>query len=513
MRNLIVCCDGTWNTADQRQDGVPVPTNVIRLYNALADKAKGGVAQIKYYHPGVGTEAGLIDRALGGATGAGLNRNIMSAYQWLCRQYQPQDRMYLFGFSRGAYTVRSLAGLIAHSGLLDLANVAPEEGWKRVERVFQRGYRDRRETRTDWKKDKWQFQSVKGSEDIPIYMVGVWDTVGALGIPNDLALLNLLDASDEHMFHDTTLSPLIEHARHAVALDEIRASFQPTLWIDEHGGDLQQVWFPGVHSDVGGGYRETGLSDGALQWMIDEAAAVGLAFEKNIVAQIVPDFRGVLHDSYKDVFKLMPNQPRSAPRLDVKNADVSSSAAKRRDSPPISDAPYRATLPLLTKGDSRTLTVYAAQPWNETGLYLEQGVTYRFKAEGQWVDGSVACGPEGTNDGHFHPAETAHLIGTAIGELETLFKKATGNREADFRFTKRHDRIDGRRVPWFCLIGAIANGGKANANGQPGDHETFVIGGGCSYKPKQSGYFYTYANDAWNFYRNNRGSVELTVSR
>jgi len=516
MRNLVVCCDGTWNTAEQRHDGVPVPTNVIRLYNALGDSTNG-VEQLKYYHPGVGTEARWWDRVMGGATGAGLDANIMSAYHWLCRNYRSKDNIYLFGFSRGAYTVRSLAGLVSFSGLLDLENVAPEEAWKRVNDVFQKGYRDRRETRKDWKKRKWKFHSLDGTEDLPIHMVGVWDTVGALGIPNDLALLNLLDASDEHMFHDTRLGSAIKHARHAVALDEIRATFQPTLWTNAHNGDLKQVWFPGVHCDIGGGYRETGLSDGALKWMIDEAAAVGLGFKEDMVSQIRPDARGVLHESYTDVFKLLPNQPRSAPRLDFKAnaapADLHASVIERRKSPPISHAPYRATVPLLKAGKSHGVTVYAMRPWNETGLYLEQGVTYRFEAEGEWLDGKIACSPEGTNDGDFQPAEVAHVIGSALGELETLFKKATGNREANFRFTKRHDRLEGERVPWFCLVGAIANGGRADANGQPGAHETFKIGATRSYTPKQSGYFYAYANDAWNFYENNRGSVALTVSR
>lgn len=517
MRNLVVCCDGTWNTAEQRHDGVPVPTNVVRLYNSLAVDADG-VEQLKYYHPGVGTEAGLWDRVMGGATGAGLDRNIMSAYHWLCRNYVSEDRVYLFGFSRGAYTVRSLAGLVSLAGLLDLDGVeSPDEAWKRVERVFQRGYRDRRETRKDWKNQNWKFHSLGGDENLPIHMVGVWDTVGALGIPNDLALLNLLDASDEHMFHDTRLGPSIQHARHAVALDEIRASFQPTLWINEHGNDLKQVWFPGVHCDVGGGYRETGLSDGALKWMIEEAAAVGLGFDEQMVDQIEPDARGVMHESYTDVFKLLPNQPRSAPFLDFEGdiapKHVHASVIDRRENPPISHAPYRATVPLGEAAESRKITVYAMLPWNATGLYLEGGVKYRFTAEGEWLDRDIACGPEGTNDGKFQPSEVAHLIGSAIGELETLFKKATGNRDANFRFSKRHDRLKGERVPWFCLVGAIANGGRADERGLPGTHETFKIGAECSYTPERSGYFYAYANDAWNFYENNRGSIALTVSR
>ncbi|HEX6993248.1 MAG TPA: DUF2235 domain-containing protein [Gammaproteobacteria bacterium] len=520
MRNLIVCCDGTWNTADQRHDGVPVPTNVVRLFNALADTNPSGTQQLKYYHPGVGTEPGWWERALGGATGAGLDRNIMSAYHWLCRNYVANDRIFMFGFSRGAYTVRSLGGFIVACGLLALDGIPPEIAWARIEHVFRHGYRDRRETIEDWKRRKekpaWRFHEVDGKELIPIHMIGVWDTVGALGIPDDLALLNLLDASDEHAFHDTALSDQVLHARHAVALDEIRASFQPTLWTGHHP-DLKQVWFPGVHCDVGGGYRETGLSDGALRWMIEEATAQGLGFRDDMLEQIQPDPRGVLHDSYTDVFRLLPNKPRSVPRLDAPNGEtppyLHSSVIERRKCPPISDAPYRPTVPSLGVNESHEFTVHAINPWNETGLYLEPGATYRFEAEGQWMDRNIACGPDGTNDGDFQPAEIGHLLATALGEIETRFKKITGNDQANFRFTKRHDRIDGERVPWFCLIGAIANAGGVDDKGKPGEHETFKIGSGCEHTVRQEGYFYAYANDAWNFYENNRGSVKLKVTR
>ena len=512
MRHLVVCCDGTWNTADQRHDGVPVPTNVVRLFNALADKGADGVEQLKYYHPGVGTEPGRWDRVMAGATGAGLDRNIMSAYHWLCRNYRSGDRIFLFGFSRGAYTVRSLGGFVTSCGLLEVEDLAPDTAWERIEHLFKHGYRARRERISDWLEKGWKFHA-NGSTEILIHLIGVWDTVGALGIPNDLALLNLLDASDEHEFHDTSLSKRVEHARHAIALDEIRASFQPTLWIENDTSDLKQVWFPGVHCDVGGGYRETGLSDGALKWMIDESEALGLGFRKDMLEQIAPDPRGVLHDSYIDLFKLMPNQPRSAPLLEVGNPEAHESVIERRKCPPITHAPYRETRQPLAVGSSCEVTVYALQPWNETGIYMKAGQRYRFEATGQWLDRNVACGPEGANDGDFQLGELGHLIGSAFGELETLFKKAVNNRDADFKFTKRHDRLEGERVPWFCLIGAIANGGRSNHNGAPSEHETFKIGAAREYDVQKPGYFYAYANDAWNCYENNRGSVTLKVTR
>ncbi len=518
MRNLVVCCDGTWNTAEQRHDGVPVPTNVVRLYNSVASRNEAGVQQIKYYHPGVGTEPGWWDRKMGGATGKGLDQNIQSAYRWLSANYRSGDRIFLFGFSRGAYTVRSLAGMIACCGLLKYepeSQPGKDGAWQRLEHVFRRGYREHLETIHDWKKRNWAFHKIGSSYEIPIHMIGVWDTVGALGIPDDLALLNLLDASDEHAFHDTSLSESVLHARHAVAMDEIRASFRPTLWTGTHP-DLKQVWFPGVHCDVGGGYRETGLSDGALKWMMDEAQALELGFDPDMADQVRPHSQGVLHESYTDMFKLLPNHPRSVPLLDFQGEpppELHRSVIDRRQHPPISHAPYRRTRPLLAAGESCEFPIYALNPWNETGLYLEKGVTYRFEASGEWLDRSVSCGPGGTNDGDFQPAELAHMIGSALGELETLFRKMTRNDQANFRFTKRHERLGGKRVPWFCLVGAIANADGVDNRGEPHPHETFRIGAGTSYTPEASGYFYAYANDAWNFYENNRGSVMLVVSR
>jgi uncharacterized protein (DUF2235 family) len=139
MRNLVVCCDGTWNTPDQRHDGVPVPTNVVRLYNAVAEQDGEGNLQLSYYHTGVGTEGSWWQRIAGGSFGEGLGKNIQSAYKWLGVNYLPGDRIFLFGFSRGAYTVRSLGGMIASCGLLDLSQVGHGEVWDRVGTAYTEG--------------------------------------------------------------------------------------------------------------------------------------------------------------------------------------------------------------------------------------------------------------------------------------------------------------------------------------------------------------------------------------
>ena len=507
MTNLVISCDGTWNTADQQDGGVSTATNVFRLHSCVADQGANNVAQKKYYHPGVGTDPGLLNRVLGGGIGLGLDRNIQSAYGWLCRTYQRGDAIYLFGFSRGAYTVRSLGGLTTRCGLLDLSGMSDDEAWKRVEIVFTRGYRQRKETREDWSQRGWKFhQSKPGSQDIGIHFIGVWDTVGALGIPSHLGVLKLLEEPDKYKFHDTTLSDLVAHGRHAIALDEMRGSFQATLWTKvKPGHDVKQVWFPGVHSDVGGGYRETGLSNGALKWMIEEAAGQGLGFNAAMTKQIAPDFRSHLHDSLDGVFKFLPSVPRSAPPLHEAGVRLHASLVERRQSPPIAQAPYGESRGLKA-GESATFAIFAINPWNRTGLYLEAGATYTFKADGQWLDRTTASGPAGMKDGNFQPSEIAHVLANIAGDAEILFRRLSGNDATDFFTTKRHEELN-----WFSLVGTIANG--AGEDEEMGADEVIAIGAGREHKPKRSGYLYAYANDAWNFYDNNRGSVQLTVTR
>ncbi|HEU4619545.1 MAG TPA: DUF2235 domain-containing protein [Gammaproteobacteria bacterium] len=505
MKRIVICCDGTWNTPGESDAGVPVPTNVVRLFNAVAEVDAQGTEQLKYYHPGVGTDGSWWDKLSGGSTGRGLDRNIMSAYRYLCDHYSPDDAIFLFGFSRGAYTVRSLGGLIAHCGLLRTADLTHAEAWRRIEQVFEQGYRRGSEKREHWESRGWAFHNRLGTV-VNIRFLGVWDTVGALGIPNDMAVLKLLDSLHDYTFHDTVLGESVETARHAVALDEIRASFQPTLWSAKDGADALQMWFPGVHSDVGGGYRETGLSDGALTWMIDEASKCGLAFHERMLDQIKPNYLDTLHDSCTGLFSLFPTQPRSAPRL-MEGNGVHKSALDRLADPPISQCPYRIEREI---GDlaSAKFEIFAMQQWNPTGLWLEAGRTYVFEASGEWMDGTVKCGPEGTDDGHFQPGELLQAAGSVWGKVEQAWKKVTGNQAADFRLTKRHEHM-----PWFSLVGSIANGSGVDKKDRLEPHESFLIGTGCEYTPRKPGYFYAYANDAWNCYSNNRGKVELTVTR
>nr|WP_325262189.1 DUF2235 domain-containing protein [uncultured Rhizobium sp.] len=518
--NLILCCDGTWNTPDDMDGGQPSPTNVRKIYNAVADKDATGIKQDAYYHPGVGTDGTWWRRAVEGGTGKGLADNIKGAYKWLASTYKSGDQIYLFGFSRGAYTVRSLGGMISKCGLLDIkASKLDEEGtWKAIEAIFTE-YRAESEAGAKRKQSgKIHFHNVApgGTRNAStlIQFIGVWDTVGALGIPDDMGFLNLLDNPENHEFHDTTLGSAVLNARHAVALDEFRQSFMPTLWVKPDGwtGTLKQVWFPGVHGDVGGGYAATGLSDGALLWMMNEAKSCGLVFREGAENQLRPDPRGVLHDSASGIFAKLKTRPRAVPHVTATpSEDLHSSASERHRTPPLSQGRYRhANADLPAEVD-----VFARDHWNDTGIFLQKGITYTFVAKGEWTDGTVLCNADGPKDGgNFQAGEIAHIASSGLGQLEKAWKWSTGNQQVDFWWTRREEEL-----PWFSLIGVIANDVPPPAQQQTPKngilklpHEVFLIRSKAKFTPKGDGYLYCFANDAWGAYGNNRGSVRLTVA-
>ena len=307
-RNLVVCCDGTWNDPGDEDDGVAAPSNVVKLLNAV-NLESTDPPQLTQYQPGVGT-GGPLDKLAGGAMGFGLQQDIRDCYYWLADKYRPGDRIFLFGFSRGAFTARCLAGMICRLGIVDREGERPLDDL--VQQAYVRGYRNREDLSRDL--------FVTDSEQV--HFLGVWDTVGALGVPDGKVLLQWLDDPIRYQFHDTALSPNVAHARHAVAIDERRGSFSPTLWKEESKDaheDAKELWFPGVHSDIGGGYRERGLSDGALMWMMDEARGCGLRYRPGAVDRLSPDPEDVLHDSREGIMKLLVTAPRTIPSLDSKD--------------------------------------------------------------------------------------------------------------------------------------------------------------------------------------------------
>ena len=265
-KRIAFCCDGTWDSANNK-------TNVYKLYKALSVSGQ----QMPFYDDGVGANLLPLEKLLGGAFGFGLFGKIKEAYKKIAHVYEQDDEVFLFGFSRGAYTARSLGGMITACGL-PTKNFTDDL----VDTVFD-AYRNKANRQTILKK-----LANNNMYNAKIKMIGVWDTVGSLGIPSVIGKVDPL----VYGFLDTSLSPNVQNAYHALAIDEMRCEFPPTLWTSAPapGQNLEQVWFCGVHSDVGGGEPEDGdsstaLSDITLSWMIDKASALGLDFDTTITAQ------------------------------------------------------------------------------------------------------------------------------------------------------------------------------------------------------------------------------------
>lgn len=306
MKRLAIFCDGTWNSADQATDGVPSPSNVVKLALRVA-KRDGEVPQVVYYDQGVGT-GNSLDKFTGGAFGKGLDDNLHAAYRFLMLNYEMGDQIYLFGFSRGAYTVRSLAGMVRKCGILHRR--ATDRYHEAIE-IYSDPHHPNDAGPTNFRRD----HSLAEDANIPIRMIGVWDTVGALGVP--VRGLRWLTA-DEYRFHDVELSGSVERAYQALAIDERRAPFEAARWTYKPKNEqvVEQVWFCGVHSDIGGGYprdRQPGLlSDFTLAWLRDKAADAGLAIDHEADVAFPPraDHRATLHNSKTGLYRLTPGIDR-----------------------------------------------------------------------------------------------------------------------------------------------------------------------------------------------------------
>jgi uncharacterized protein (DUF2235 family) len=308
MKRLVICCDGTWGTPDQLDESrTPVPTNVTKLAECVANKDTQGVEQRMFYNPGVGT--GPLDHVLGGAFGVGLSQKIKDAYMFIVETFALEDELYLFGFSRGAYTARSLAGLIRNAGVL-----RPHYA-SRLDEAYEL-YRDRSNV-THPRSTQAKLFRATYSHQPRIKFIGVWDTVGALGIP-ELPLPVPTHINDRWKFHDVELSTTVDFAYHALALDESRKSFEPTLWDKQDGAPeeqvLQQMWFAGTHGNVGGGWGQAGLSDIALLWLVTKARACGLNINLNdLDPKLAPNQEGPLQDSMTWYYRLVGDGTRYLP--------------------------------------------------------------------------------------------------------------------------------------------------------------------------------------------------------
>ena len=343
-KSIVFCADGTWNgpgQGEEQEDDGGRRTNVYKLFlnldGALAEGTlrsayeqervltgpDGRVVQVAKYLHGVGDSKNFLVRILGGGGGAGLVTRIVRGYTFISRNFEEGDRIFIVGFSRGAYTARALAGLIAARGVLDpkqndltnrdQAYRLGSAEWFTYRRGALKTKPNLLHRLAEISVDLPRFLSSEATAaripDVTMEAVVVWDTVGALGIPAyNLKTDTQLDA---FQFADLILSQKVRHGLHAVSIDEQRANFTPTLW--DADPRITQVLFPGAHADVGGGYpdSESGLSDCALQWITNELTRLKVAFAARPVVTLKPDACGKIHMPWTDApWNILPRGSR-----------------------------------------------------------------------------------------------------------------------------------------------------------------------------------------------------------
>jgi uncharacterized protein (DUF2235 family) len=402
-RKLVVCCDGTWNTPRNE-------TNVFRTYRFLRERLgapaevtqKAGVATcggrahdgsevLLFYDQGVGTD--WFWRLAGGAAGVGLSDNVRDAYHFLAHNFVPGSEIYVFGFSRGAYTARSLCGFIKAAGLLE--RPSPKDVWRAYLDLYATAPRIVARPR-GWSPARVRSWLVERAGDavgrlggdvarlprhegVTVRFVGVYDTVGALGVPLPVAA-----RVNEPIvgFHDTTLGDTVEHAVHALAVDERRGPYVPTLWTQAEdapppaGQSVLQVWFPGVHSDVGGGYRDKGIGNITWDFMMRQAARRGLVLDP---AQPTPPLTlGRLpaqHESFDETWRKLSADLKLVPE-GVRSVGLKVTGPRGE--------------PLVAAGDVRLHPCLVDRLGQRCTTILDQGRNHR--QEGEYRPANVAAG-------------------------------------------------------------------------------------------------------------------------
>ncbi|QFY42616.1 DUF2235 domain-containing protein [Candidatus Methylospira mobilis] len=513
-KNLVVFCDGTWNRVDRTTvDGHPCPTNVLSLFEATLPADRNNNPQIVHYIEGVGTRR--MERLSGGGFGYGISDNIKNAYAFIISNYEPGDRIFLFGFSRGAYTARSIAGLIRNMGILKREKL----------HLINKAYDCYKDTSDEWHPNSDQskaFRAENTHQNETIWFLGVWDTVGALGAPFGLVPGWIVNKLFKCNFHDVLLSSSIESAYHALAIDERRWPFRPTLWTlnqthrernqlnkDSTGVFLyEQKWFPGVHSNVGGGYADQGLSDCSLAWMADKAAARGLNIDLGMLVDppFAPDLSKDIDDSQTIFYRIATVLFVKLPGMVIRSVfpasdrplldhlrfngdyvrpiddpeDLSECAKKKLAINQPCYCPRNNPARELDINETVQVSICAAQYWNHSGVLVKPGQSFHFEASGTWCDSDYQSPPDGYEN---YPGK--HWMSW-------------------FKWSRRC-----RTANWFVLIGAV---GKTCSNGK-----MHVLGAGkyaeAPFTPQREGELLCFANDTFGFYRNNSGAVTLKITR
>ncbi|MCF6319322.1 MAG: DUF2235 domain-containing protein [Proteobacteria bacterium] len=354
-KNIVLCADGTGQSG-----GVGSNTNVWRIYDAI-DIKHPKVKQLTFYDNGVGTNKNILMKTMGLVFGFGLSKNIRELYKYAVMHYKKGDNLYLFGFSRGSHTIRLLAELICTFGLLnpksfdnekelDKAINALQKQFKSAIRlawwknIFTSSSTDKEAKRRKLTESKLSIKRKKYEKnlhaliqkqttnkhkdshdtqenihkDVKIQFIGVWDTVSAVGMPIEEMRNSLLFA--HHAFVDHKLNRLVQRACHALAIDEKRHTFKPELWDQTDAIDqqrIEQVWFSGVHTNVGGGYRKDQLAHVSLEWMMNQAHEKGLLFRESRKKEFSQqgNYNGTMYDSRSGLAAFYRYKPRNIQEL------------------------------------------------------------------------------------------------------------------------------------------------------------------------------------------------------
>jgi uncharacterized protein (DUF2235 family) len=523
-KDIVICMDGTWSNPSEK-------TNVFKLFQSLKangtqfvgpSAATGGYAfrdadnLSAFYLEGVGT-SGWEDKMLGGVMGVGLHARVLHAFILASAAYEPGDDIWIFGFSRGAWSARSLAGMIARVGLMTPEETRDEEAGLIANKLWLLN----KQTRGGDRGDRfWD-----GVAETPIKLVGVWDTVGSLGVPffNGIKPIDLIEkhAMD---FADLDLSPRVRHGRHALAIDEHREDFTPTLWNPRD--KVLQVWFSGGHSDVGGGYPDAGLSDIALQWMAEEIKEIDKQFPfdlSKLDPNPAPNFKQHRHDEAQKLIWQIRTKPREIPddaelhpsvfeRLQAIRSYRPSVLKKLKKLAYIGDwstaghaddvFPVEEPAPSeeLKKDESKTLAVHAAYCWNSAGLQVKAGQRYRVVAKGEWWDAHY----NSTADGYESPSVLLKMAEDARRCKDARWFRliAAVHPSPVLESKNPHNVVSGVLQSLIKSVSGIDDESDLTAIGANGDIEV-----------KRDGFLYLFANDAAWAYSNNHGELTVTVQR
>lgn len=578
-KNIALFCDGTGNRGDAMENGKPAATNVYKAYRAATDYPSSGWTQTTWYDEGVGTGTSIQGQlarlfrtianmlpyqapttvariyeqgrlALELATGTGITENITQGYRQIVHHYRPGDRIYLFGFSRGAYTARCIAGVISRCGLLRAENIRYAD---EVVDAYAFGIvRSDPDYLSPQQIDPVRFYP-RGS--VRIAFLGVWDTVASLGLPLWGWWFRKWRVARTSYF-DTTASSICDRVRHAISMDERRSQFFVTLFDRDpartasNQQDVQQIWFRGSHAGVGGGYADTGLSDIPLHWMLEEARAAGLLLDPVPLPPIAPaNWLGQVHNQLQRqrAWYLFGTWPRwhPCPRPDGGESGSSPGdhfgalassvyqraalASQQRQERSAAAGPDGEPVPLdpeemlfLDPGESALVRARADRQWNRTGLVIEGGGLYRLrpairKGHGSfWRDKDKdPCGAEGQEAGssdlrrflswtrRYREPGTRwmELIGTVTHPRKWELREEGVGRLLRYVFWKDPEQLTRALLP---LGRHLALGGAADGSAD-----------GVVYLRNEaaSGMLYLFANDAWLFYANNTGAIDLLVER